>query len=534
MSAPPLAPASRPESSRIATVALVAGIALLATHAYLLWSFVVDDAFITYRFARNIAQGVGPVFNPGEHVEGFSNPVYTYLLAGVYALVGSDALFPTVARFVGLVASIGSLVVLFRMPTVAGGARALAIVLAGLSTSLALWSIGGLESTQYGFVLTLAVALSLARPATARGQIGLGLVLAAIALSRPEGLLPAGVLFLGRLVDPVTRRDVRGHVRVALAAAVPVAAWYAFRVPYYGEWVPNTYYAKRMALPEALPRGRYYLTGFIRSNGGYLLYLPAFFALLDRTHRRAALVAASVVGACCFFALVSGGDWMQAHRFVAPVVPLLSLLVALGWLRLGGIVAERARGAGSWVRFVAAAVPVLLLSLSTYPAIAQQRRNPYVNVSPYFDTMGRLFGAVAPAEWTLAVHDIGAVGWYGKVRVLDLLGLVTPEIAHRRATADEIIAQRRPELLLLHYDNRTPPRERWRSVEMPDFDRTYVIPRSPVPLPGSLRVRADVAPRFEAGMLHLPPDLVRDLAVVDRYLATREPDGFPIRPRVSP
>ena len=535
MSLPPSPPAAGPGERRIVLAALLAAIALLVTHAFLLRAFVVDDAFITFRFARNVAQGIGPVFNPGEHVEGFSNPLYMFLLSGLYRIVGADGPFPVVGRLVGVLASIGSLVVLARMPGVTPRRIVgLAMILTAMSVSLCMWSIGGLESTLYGFVLTLGVAGTVARPTTARAQIGLGLVLAAIALSRPEGLMPAGILFLWRLADPVTRGDARGHLRVLLAAAVPVLAYYAFRVAYYGQWVPNTYFAKRMALSRALPLGRYYLTAFVRDNGGWFLYLPAVLALFDRTHRYVAWVASSVVGVCLLFVLLVGGDWMQNHRFVAPVVPLLSLLAALGWFRLGEFIARRAGKAfATAARIGAAAAPVVLFALCTYPAIAVQRRTPYVNVSPYFDTVGRLLGAAAPPEWTLALHDIGAVGWYGKVRVLDLMGLVEPDIAHRRLTVDEIVERRRPELLLLHYDNRTPPRERWRSIEMPDFDRIYVMPRSPVPLPGALRVRADVASRFEAGLRTLPPDLVRDLEALDRYLANREPDGFPIRPRVT-
>src|SRR5262245_55750696 len=87
---------------------LALAVGLFVTHAILLRHFVVDDAFITFRFARNIAGGFGPVFNPGERVEGFSNPLYTYVLSVLYRLVPGEDVFPTAARLVGVLATVGS------------------------------------------------------------------------------------------------------------------------------------------------------------------------------------------------------------------------------------------------------------------------------------------------------------------------------------------------------------------------------------------------------------------------------------------
>jgi hypothetical protein len=516
---------------------LAIAIVLLLAHAALLRGFVVDDAFITFRHARNIAEGVGPVFNPGERVEGFSNPVLTYLLAALYPLAPDTERFPLFARLPGLLAAIGSLVLLARLPGLKGHAAIpLALVLAALSPSLALWSVAGLEATLYGFLIMAGFALTLARPQGAPGRAGLGLVLGLITLSRPEGVLPASVLFLSRFADAETRRDLRGHGLVALAAAVPVIGYVAFRHAFYGEWLPNTYYAKKLPLKEALGKGRYYLTGFMHANGGRALYVPVIFALFDRAQRRSALLAFALIAVYVPFILMVGGDWMQQHRFLAPLVPLIMLVTALGWTRLFALVAAGARRVG-WpggetpARLLAFVLPVALIVSTTWPAIERQRRDPYVSVSPYFDTMGRVLGIAAPREWVLAVHDIGAVGWYGRTRILDLLGLVEPDIAHHRATGDELVARRRPELVLLHYDNRRPPRERWRPIDMAEFDRLYVVPRSPVVLPGSLRVRADVVARFEAGLTRLPPELARDLLALDRYLGQHEPDGYVILPR---
>jgi hypothetical protein len=171
---------------------------------------------------------------------------------------------------------------------------------------------------------------------------------------------------------------------------------------------------------------------------------------------------------------------------------------------------------------------LLALLLPELAASSQERGRLWVNASPYYDTMGRVVASIADPDWTVAAGDIGAIGWYGRLRVLDLLGLVNPEIAHGRSWDAQQVCAQRPELIVLHYDDGPRPGSRWRRLPIEAFEKFWVVPRAPFPVPGSLRVRTDVRDTVEARLARLPVALRRSLAGVDSLLRMRQPDGLPI------
>jgi hypothetical protein len=522
------------------TTALVWATSLFLLHAAALRHFLIDDAFIVYRVAHHFASGLGPVFNPGERVESFTDPLYTFLLAPFAALTsGTDAL-PALARMIGVIAGAGSLVVLATVPLPGRAATtALALLLCAVSTSMTAWSVGGLETSLYGLLIVSAFSVTLRRPASAPAQVGLGLLLAAVMLSRPDGVLPAAALLVWRWIDPAMRTDRSAHLRIALAALLPALAYLAFRRLYFGEWVPNTYFAKHAPLALAVPNGFAYLGDFLSRNGTAVFYAPALLALRHSRREPVIALAALVLAAYLPYVVVVGGDWMDAHRFVAPVIPLVSLLVAAGWVSLFGWIHERFAERGG-ARLAAAVVPagsLLVTAVFVAANVANTRRvrdMPYVNATPYYATMGRLVDAIAQPHWTVAADDIGAIGWYGRIRVLDLLGLANPDMAHRRTTPQKLVADHVPGILILHYDDSRAPRSRWRTLSIADFDSLYVRPRGPVPLPGSLRVSRRVLPWVEARLAELPASLDTDLVRLDAYLERHQPDMRPLPAGVAP
>jgi arabinofuranosyltransferase len=516
---------------------LFAALLLLAAHALLFIDYTVDDAYISWRYARSIAEGAGPVYDPGERIEGFSNPLYTLLLVPAARLLPGDNLLPLAARALGFLAALGTLLLMARWPRVDGPGGATALLLTATSTSFALWAVGGLETPLYALALAAAFLATVSRPERTRGFVTTGLLLAAVALSRPEGIVPAGALLLVRLLDPATRRHRKGHVVVAVAFALPVVAYLAFRLAYYGDWVPNTYYAKKLALDEAWRRGSWYLVSFVHHNGGKWLYAAAPLAFLDRERRPLALVAALLLAAYLPYVVWAGGDWMDQHRFVAPVVPFVYLLVGLGWgVVIDGAARLLARWPGGFAATSVRALGVLVVWLLLLrPTIELTRRQiddgGYVNAAPYYVRMGRLVGHLADRDWTTATHDIGAVGWYGRTRVVDLLGLVDADLAKGRVDGDALLARERPDLVLLHYDNRPDRSARWRTPDVPGFDSLYAAPRSAVAVPGALRVRRDRLSVVERRLSTVPASMRADLDDLSRWLETHEPDGRALSPR---
>ena len=177
-------------------------LALLVWLASVAW-FLCDDAFISFRYVRNLLEGHGLIFNPGEYVEGYSNFLWVLELAAIWWALGvaPEAAAPwlSVAFTAGTVAAM--LWWIARLPLLRhrGLVAWIALGLVCASATFAVWtSGGGLETRQFTFIVVLAVmCLSLYRDSR-RGLLAASLSLAAAALTRPEGRRNESLLTVAR------------------------------------------------------------------------------------------------------------------------------------------------------------------------------------------------------------------------------------------------------------------------------------------------------------------------------------------------
>ena len=253
---------------------LLVGLALLAR--LLPGSRTIDDAFITFRYARNLLAGNGFVFNAGEAVLGTTTPLYTLLMAGLGALLGGvRADFPNIALVVNALADAATCLLLWQLGKRLNLARA--GFLAGLCWAVAAYSvtfaIGGLETSVYVLLLTGAgwAFLSEKRKLTA--------LLGALALlTRPDAVILVGPLILVRLVQMglALRRKPQssplpGYLLEMTVFALPVLAWYGFAWAAFGSPFPHSVTAKLVAYHlepnSALIRLiQHYATPFLQHN----------------------------------------------------------------------------------------------------------------------------------------------------------------------------------------------------------------------------------------------------------------------------
>ncbi len=266
----------RPLNRTILAAALLSlGALLIHAREY---QFLTDDAYISFRYARNLADGHGLVFNPGfERVEGYTNLLWVLILAAG-ALVGIAPEAAAIALGYGLTILLWLLVCRFAYsearPRDPPWIWLLAPVMLAATRSVAVWSTGGLETRLFevlilGALLRLSVEIRdvAEAPATSASTAGAGaapavrrswapLLFALATLTRPDGALVAGCslttawIWLAirrrrqQLYPEFLRADLTRAARDAAVYAVPVAASVGFRLAYYGEWLPNTYYAK--------------------------------------------------------------------------------------------------------------------------------------------------------------------------------------------------------------------------------------------------------------------------------------------------
>ncbi|MBN1654679.1 MAG: hypothetical protein JXA30_12985 [Deltaproteobacteria bacterium] len=304
---------------------LICWLLLVVSFGYFVWEMrtpfpQIDDAFISYRYARNLVEGNGLVFNSGEYVEGYTNLFWTLLIAGGLAL-GIEA--ETAAHLLGLFCGLGALYFTFiltrtALPRVLSWLAGFAPVLLLSSASFTCWSSSGMETALFVAATTSAFV------AYAGNRVGLlVLALSLATMTRPDGILVAFVLFAFLILQE------RGRLRRALAAlavfaAVPLGLT-LYRIIYYHSVLPNTFYAKVGGIP--LVAGLNYILGFLLS-GWAILLVPAFYAL---RYRKSSWPEACYFLVLLLYVFAVGGDSFAEWRFLLPATPCLISLAIRGW-----------------------------------------------------------------------------------------------------------------------------------------------------------------------------------------------------------
>jgi len=411
--------------------------ALFAWNVQRTW-FLSDDAFISFRYARNLVDGLGLVWNPAERVEGYTNFSWVLLMAAGMRL----GLEPEVlANGLGVACGVGVLIAAFAFA--ARGRSLLSpwpwllVLVLAASRSFAAWCTGGLET----MLFTLLVFLGFARLLVpgewrARDALVCSLCFAGAALTRPEGLL-FGFLAAGCLVLDLVlgRRSARTVLLWLVPLGVLVGAHFAFRRAYYGAWLPNTFHAKVGGL--WLEQGRRYLGYF---HGCYRIgwFLPLALAALFGASRRAAGSIALVLLAYSGYVLAVGGDLFEL-RFAVHVFPLFYWLLVEGLATLTAWGATRRRVVVP--ALVAPGVALALLGtthlgfdrvpgnrfgLQTVEGIDQYTRKRQDEGRTLRDAIER--GAL-PRDLVLCVGGAGAVPYYTRWTTVDRRGLNDATIA---------------------------------------------------------------------------------------------------------
>ena len=314
-------------------VTLMAGIQVRSMEA-------CDDAFISFRMARNLADGHGLRFNPGgATVEAASNFLLTVTLAGA-RVAGLSILQSSLA--IGLICSVCTLLLLaWAVRRTCGVWGLWAPVALATMTIFHRNLVNGLETSLLGLLLLAAVVLYIAsRGRSPRLLVLSSVLLAAVSLTRPEGPMYMVALGLPRLLD-LLRRWRRGDgvsLRTEalwaggfLGVYLPYFAW---RLIYFGKLLPNTYHAKEVFFTSALHKlqlGTIYLEVMSLMEPLLPLSILAGFWLLVAAPSLRVRTLLAVVVAQTLFMVLSGGDWSHMFgygRFLCPVLPLVLWILA--------------------------------------------------------------------------------------------------------------------------------------------------------------------------------------------------------------
>ncbi len=451
------------------TAAIAGGIIVFFLNAGVHVRVYHDDAYITLRYARNLADGVGPVWNAGERVEGYTNFLWMVLLAAMH-VAGMDLV--TASLVLAYVASFACLLFVWRIWSLwaedddAGiianpAVLAVTLLVIGLNGAVAAWAFGGLETPLAMALLTGAVYLFLVEQRTGRFPFS-ALVFTAGAMTRPE---LAGIVALTAVYgfgDAWLRRDSAALRRMAIWTALFAAIYlpyFAWRWWYYGYPLPNTFYVKVGGSQITLERGLAYVFRYGNAYAFLALVTGAVALAFDRAarSRRDATYIAAVIAMWLTMVAIEGGDAFAHGRFVAPIVPLLALAGVAGWAALMSRALAQPR------QFAAVSLTgAVLLGLMLAQSSVDASRPALRALDERERTAGELLGARLPETYTIGVFAAGAAPYYSQLPALDLLGISDETIAHteipglgrgiigyEKYNLDYVFDERRPEILII-------------------------------------------------------------------------------------
>ena len=451
---------------------ILAGLALAAS--YLLAShdaagtlgFPLDDSWIHAQFARNIATGHGFSYDGIHAVSGSTAPAWTVLLAIGYA-IARDVVWAAIALGVTLQAASGYYAARLAAAAGAGPLTAAAAGVLVAVTPIVVWgAVSGME-------VPLAVALVLAglhyhfmyRDAGGvRSYLGLGL-LGLAALARPENLALTAVVLVGELFGrtPLRVRATRCLIG-SLVALVTFAPLVVFSLRTIARPLPTTFYAKSgpgivravetrdasMAQRNLLTFGPRAVANFGLvlldqfSSGAWLIAMGTIAAIARRERRRLVLTLVAVLVVVPFAMGITAPQRLKPDnvRYAAQLVVLAAPLLAAG---------------AAWLlrRDALAAVPLVAAIVFTAAGNVAGARLYAVsvrNIEQLHVTAGRWIAANLPPDAVVAVNDVGALAFFGGHRVLDLEGLVSPEVLPYRQYPDRgsrVVRDMKPDYLVI-------------------------------------------------------------------------------------
>lgn len=414
-------------TKKLSVLFIVFAVIVLIMHNFAIRPWMLDDSFISFRFAENFASGHGLVYNVGEKVEGYTCFLWVLLLA-LAKKIGFDIVF--FSKIAGFTFSFLSLALLANshrfIKRIDHKISMTAVVFLGSCGAFTAWASSGMETAMFTFLTLWSVLLfySLRESRSQRKFLLLGSLSAALAMTRPEGMMIFVILFLHQMASDIKSRKTSYLYFLGsfLAIFVPYFIW---RAHYYGFWLPNTFYVKVGFGIHQIWRGLFYAAKFILATCALLTPIVFFFfsgKQVFKKHSEASPIP-SIVILYTIYVVVVGGDSMPAYRFFTPILPLLCLLSSMA---IFSLVHKK-----SFVIFAAALIVCHnLLALRVDREIYDHIK--YDQVAFDGKEAGIWLKTNASPDSVIATNAAGSLPYFSKLRTIDMLGLNDVHISHKK------------------------------------------------------------------------------------------------------
>ena len=457
-----------PGSTRLFAILTISALFILWCLAFLargsftaidskIYCSMFDDALISMRYAWNLANGNGLVWNPGEYVQGYSNLLMTLFMSLVHLVF--DKRFAVMA--INASGIVFMLLIAFATSRIAGYlyhdassrendiASIIAFALALCYSPLAYWSLMGMETGMLAMLLTFAVlyVFKYEHGGNIRYLYLATILLSLAVLTRNETVI-FGACIGGYAIVLFRHQERKKHIPQLLAAMALYLATglglLLFQYNYYGEWLPNTYTLKISGIPlsHRLVNGFFYVAHFLLSMAIIISYIVDN---MKQSRTRGKLLVCCIAVAAVLYTIYIGGDAFRYFRITAPVIPLVMALFAVGMvcrMKLttpGAVVSDQNAGTLPTGKnkfrspraraTVGILLAMLVANIYLLPQLTLIAKPSFSRTTQDITNKAIILDQILSAEATIGVFAAGTVPYYSGRVGIDFLGKMDKYIA---------------------------------------------------------------------------------------------------------
>lgn len=486
-------------------ILLAGGLVALGSLSLMFWYFQpllstqYDDSYITYRYAWNLFQGDGLVFNVGDKVNSASSLLYVLMLAALGPL-GHEVL-PDASAVIGVASFIGLGAVfiatglhLRRSPhglLIGIGAASIALI----NATNAYWALSGMETALFNLLLATSLVLT-TLPDAQRPQrrlIAVTISLVLLAVTRPEGIAIAGAVATGWVIRCLLIRE-RDWLRALIpfvAVTLTGASYLLFNVVYYGSVIPNSVLFKTMS--------DYYTTDMAENLASIAVYFgvrlgpvvtlaaagglaTALVCGPGRAVARLAQLLPGILGGLALLLFLLSASYSDQYRYLTPLSVLASWCF-VQWATADGLF-ERPRALRRVSVLVLSLIVVGLCWQVLVAGRIQAASAPFLETQRAREEMGRWLEANTPSGTRILAGDLGSLAyWNPSNTYIDSSGLTNRQLLRglqEGVPYAEIIQRQSPDLVVDTVD----PSGRIGSIETFNAPRGYFDQDAILPVPG--------------------------------------------------
>ncbi|MBN1290593.1 MAG: hypothetical protein JXB48_02055, partial [Candidatus Latescibacteria bacterium] len=308
-----------------------------------------DDAMVSMRYARNLAEGNGLVMNPGERVEGITNPLWTFWMAAAHFLPVPLSKISLIIQITAAVCLLLNLVFVRKIALFLSGnnpnVSLAAVILTAFNLPLVNWSLQGMEVSVLTLLISCIVWLLVRPDRQDKIPLEVYILLGIGTLIRIDMAVPFLVVWFLLLVSNTGDLRRKHILYGGIVFAVFLGGQTVLRLLYYGDIFPNTYYLKMTGYPFILRLGRGFIVWlkFVWRMNPIFFIVPVLTVIYTRA--RDIVIPAVIIAFQMLYSIYVGGDawddWGGSNRYIAIVMPQFFILLALGLSKACGLIEKK-------------------------------------------------------------------------------------------------------------------------------------------------------------------------------------------------